>query len=94
MDRNEEMQMAYAFAAGEFLEEELEMLYLEGPLKEDDDFLKKGKCIINEESKHPYEWWAPAYSIDNLNSLYANQQRSPEGERSETIESAQKCGSE
>lgn len=68
MLNKEEMQLAFAFSAGEFLDEELELLHLDGPLEENDPFLKDGEARYNKDSNHPYEWWATKSSIDNLNA--------------------------
>lgn len=70
--KNTKLQLAFSFSAAEFLEEELAYLEKEcnGPLDKDDDFLTKGKYVENKsKSIHKHEWWAPKYSIDNLNSI-------------------------
>ncbi len=62
------MVKAFAFAAGEFLDEEMEEL--QEAYGRELDFFTKGKYVKNEDNgNHPYEWWAPQEAIDSLNLL-------------------------
>ncbi len=54
--QEEEKVMAFAFAAGEFLEEELDDL--EEKITKDHEFFTKGEYRNNKDNKnHPHEWW-------------------------------------
>jgi hypothetical protein len=58
--------LAFAFAAGEFLDEELgEIESIHGEI----GFITRGEPKINTESQHPYEWWAYQEDVDELKSL-------------------------
>jgi hypothetical protein len=66
----ENLQLAFSFSAGEFLDEELELIEEKfGKI----DFITKGKCIKLErtiENPHNYQWWTTQEAIDKLNKLY------------------------
>jgi hypothetical protein len=58
--------LAFAFAAGEFLDEEIEEL--KEMVGEDHAFIKQGIYINNKRKKrHNHEWWVTQESVDDLN---------------------------
>lgn len=62
----EELELAFSYSAGEFLDEELESLEERfGKL----DFIVNGVVKINKESHHKYEYWCAKDAIDELNTL-------------------------
>lgn len=60
--------MAFALAAGEFLEEEI--FEIGEVIGEEHSFIRNGKCIKNPASKHPYEWWAKKEDCDYVNKKF------------------------
>jgi hypothetical protein len=58
---------AFAFAAAEFLDEEIEEL--ESKFGKESPFFKDGEYRENKESQHPHEWWAPQEACNELNKL-------------------------
>ena len=64
----EEKVLAFSFAAGEFLDEELSEW--EQKISNKHEFFTKGECRVNKGSKHPFEYWTTQESIDAINALY------------------------
>lgn len=65
-------ELAFAYSAGEFLDEEL--FELKDKFGKNLKFFTDGECIINKESRHPYEYWTFQESINELNDLLKNEQ--------------------
>lgn len=64
----EGLELAFAFSAGEFLEEELEEIKYELGCPE---FVENGVYIKNEDATHKHEWWALPEDIKTLNTICA-----------------------
>ena len=58
---------AFSFAAGEFLEEEIDEL--SEKLGSEHPFIKEGEYRKNKDSDHPHEWWAPEEACKLVNEL-------------------------
>lgn len=64
-----EKVLAFSFAAGEFLDEEICMM--EEKYGKDLKFFTEGEYRENKNSKthHHYEWWASQEACDEINNL-------------------------